>query len=281
MSAVVANPMDADGNPRVTERACPCCGETGPDAFEVLDYSPTWPMRRCQRCGFVFLSVVPAFTEFAADLAWEKQFATHAKTRKQKHPLLTWLSKATRWRLWLKQYDTTMRLFASKVPRGKVLDIGCGSGGGMLSLGPDMIPFGVEISPALAAQADAAFRLRGGKVICAPAVQGLQQLEPNSFEGALLRSYLEHEEAPQEVLRLVARLLKPNGIAVVKVPNFGSLNRVVSGQYWSGFRFPDHMNYFTPAGLARMADQAGLDTTLCNPIMAPISDNMYALLRKR
>lgn len=281
MVEAVANPAGVIGNRRVTERACPCCGETNTEGFHAVDYSMVWPLRRCQQCGFVFLQRVPAFSELAADLAWDKQFATHAKARKQKHPLLTWLSKATRWRLWLKRQDTTMKILASKVPSGSVLDIGCGSGGHMLSLGQGYTPYGVEISPALAAQADAAFQKHGGKAVCAPAVEGLRQLQQGGFDGALLRSYLEHEEAPLDVLKAITRLLKPGGVAVVKVPNYGSINRVVSGRYWCGFRFPDHMNYFTPSGLAKMADQAGLDTRLCNPLLAPVSDNMYAVLSKR
>ena len=37
----------------------------------------------------------------------------------------------------------------------------------------------------------------------------------------------------------------PGGVAIVKVPNYGSLNRMVMGGNWCGFRIPDHVNYFT------------------------------------
>jgi ubiquinone/menaquinone biosynthesis C-methylase UbiE len=44
-----------------------------------------------------------------------------------------------------------------------------------------------------------------------------------------MRSYLEHESEPLGVLKEVYRVLKPGGIAVVKVPNFGSVNRRCHG----------------------------------------------------
>ena len=45
---------------------------------------------------------------------------------------------------------------------------------------------------------------------------------------------------------------------MIKVPNYGCLNRVFLGDKWSGFRFPDHLNYFTPQTLQTMCELAGL-----------------------
>ena len=93
--------------------------------------------------------------------------------------------------------------------------------------------------------------------------------------------YLEHEARPLEVLQRAHSILKKHGIIVVKVPNYNSFNRFWRGGRWCGFRFPDHVNYFTPKTLRILAGQAGYQ--LQHQRLSdrpPTSDNMYAVLRK-
>jgi SAM-dependent methyltransferase len=146
---------------------------------------------------------------------------------------------------------------------------------------PSFIPFGIEISLRLAAAADDAFRKRGGCVINAPCVDGLPRFGGGFFAAAALRSYLEHEAEPLRVLRNLSHVLAPGGVAVVKVPNFASINRRVMGKRWCGFRYPDHLNYFTPKTLAAMAAEAGFATGFGMTGRIPTSDNIWAVLTKR
>ena len=81
-------------------------------------------------------------------------------------------------------------------------------------------------------------------------MEGLKSFAAGFFTAATLRSYLEHELHPRAVLTELHRTLAPGGVALVKVPNYASLNRRVTGRKWCGFRYPDHLNYFTPASLA-------------------------------
>jgi hypothetical protein len=80
------------------------------------------------------------------------------------------------------------------------------------------------------------------------------------------------------VLENLRRVLAPNGFAVVKVPNYGSLNRKVMGVRWCGFRYPDHLNYFTPKTLRAMAAKAGFQTRFALTGRLPTGDNMWALI---
>jgi hypothetical protein len=52
------------------------------------------------------------------------------------------------------------------------------------------------------------------------------------------------------------------------------------GRRWCGFRYPDHLNYFTPDTLRRLARQAGFECGFGPGWRLPVSDNMWALLRK-
>lgn len=97
----------------------------------------------------------------------------------------------------------------------------------------------------------------------------------------IMRSYLEHEAQPKEVLIETARVLQPDGIVVIKVPNYGCFNRTVFGERWCGFRFPDHLNYFTPASLESMCTSAGLSIKRFKFLdKFPLSDNMWLIAGK-
>jgi hypothetical protein len=82
------------------------------------------------------------------------------------------------------------------------------------------------------------------------------------------------------VLTALHRALAPGGVALIKVPNYASLNRLVTGRKWCGFRYPDHLNYFTPASLKAMAAGCGYRTRFGPTDRLPTSDNMYAVLSK-
>jgi ubiquinone/menaquinone biosynthesis C-methylase UbiE len=93
-----------------------------------------------------------------------------------------------------------------------------------------LIPRGIEISREAAAKAGARFVPAGGYAVNAPCLEGLRQFPDDCFTAATLRSYLEHESRPAEVLKKLWRVLKPGAIVIVKAPNFASLNRRVMGR---------------------------------------------------
>ena len=132
----------------------------------------------------------------------------------------------------------------------------------------------------LAKIANERFAERGGACVRASAIEALRAFPDGFFTGAMLRSYLEHEVEPREVLHELARALTPGGTAIVKVPNYGSLNRRLTGRKWCGFRYPDHVNYFTVRSLTKMADGAGFSVSFGLTGAIPISDNMWCALRR-
>ncbi len=80
---------------------------------------------------------------------------------------------------------------------------------------------------------------------------------------------------------MLGRKLRKGGIAVIKVPNFGSVNRMVRGPKWCGIRLPDHVNYFTRDSLTKLADQAGFDIHFPFLLSLPTDDNVVAVLRRK
>jgi len=264
---------------RVLPRDCPLCGAASSQG-KILSYgSDEWPMRQCS-CGFVYLDKAPDYSELATNLSWEKTSKSEDEKRMKERPISQTLSKRTRWRLHLLKRRDIGALVAGASPSGDVLDVGCASGGHLLNLPPAIRPHGIEISEALGRQAASAFAQRGGDAYIGPALDLLRNLPEKKFGAISMRSYLEHEAAPFQVLEQAFRILKPGGTVFVKVPNFGSINRMVRGRAWCGFRLPDHLNYFTPSTLTRMAAKAGFSMKQPFGWRLPTSDNMWAALQR-
>jgi SAM-dependent methyltransferase len=270
----------------VRARECPLCGDRPePEARAAAagryDYD-IWRVVDCARCRFVFIDRAPVYNELSSNLAWEKTKQIEQARRATLRRAAFRISKKTRWRLHIFPRRKFPDLVARHADAGPVVDIGCGTGTQMLALAECYTPHGIEISATQAAMADRALAAKGGFCLHAPALEGLRTLPAGHFAAATLRSYLEHEERPLDVLKAVHRALRPGGVAIIKVPNYGSLNRRMTGRRWVGFRYPDHLNYFTPQSLSTMAERAGFPTPRYGLLdRFPTSDSLYAVLRRR
>ncbi|MEM6900530.1 MAG: class I SAM-dependent methyltransferase [Pseudomonadota bacterium] len=257
------------------KRSCPNCGSE--DRVRLARYSDEhWDNMRCSVCDLIYLREAPVYEALSEDLAWTKQFKIEQKRRKTKQPVVAWLDEKTRWRLHIAR-DDEWAYIAEKISSGRVLDVGCGKGN---RIPEPFTPFGIEIEKEAAAESNAAMAERGGSVIHAPALEGLAQFEDGFFDGVIMRSYLEHEAHPRKVLEATYRALRPGGVIYVKVPNFATINRVVRGREWCGFRFPDHLNYFTINSLRTMADGVGFDFELKNTMSRYTNDNLHCFLTR-
>ncbi len=259
-------------------RVCPLCGADEPRPVGIA--RGPWTVARCGACGFGYLTAAPPLESLSNEYAWEKAAAAEATRRRRARPIVQWLDERTRWRLHIFPRPETRRFIERLAEPGPVLDLGCGDGRQALKLPERYVPYGVEISADLAARADMAFRARAGACVHAPAQAGVAQFPENQFTGAMLNSYLEHEENPLGVLRALARVMRPGAPVVVKVPNFGSWNAAVMGASWCGVRLPDHLNYFTAESLERMAGVAGFTVTRPASANLPTNDNMWSILRR-
>jgi SAM-dependent methyltransferase len=266
---------------RVRTRACPICGDANAATPAGPYGTPAWPIIACARCGFVHMRVVPLTEELVETLAWDKTYAIEQARRAREQKVATWFDTKMRWRLNMfprvEPVDLVNRLGGAG---GPVIDLGCGSGGFLRRLDARFTPYGIEISAALAAQAEAVVSERGGRILAESAEDGLASFPDGFFAGVLLRSYLEHDADARAVMLLLGRKLRADGVAALKVPNFGSINRKVRGAKWCGIRLPDHVNYFTKASLAELARQSGLAIRFPFLLSLPTDDNVVAVLRR-
>lgn len=265
---------------RVQRRNCPQCGRDNRGETPRHSRAP-WDVIACADCGFVYLDRAPVYDELFETMAWRTNWQREEKRRKKARPLSYKASKLTRFRLHMFPRKQVDDLILQHVDSGNVIDIGCALGGRLANLPEQFTPFGVEIESASAAEADKLFRSRGGHAVNASSLDGLRQFDADFFQAATMRSYLEHEVQPREVLTEISRTLAPGGIAVIKVPNYSAVMRPIMGLEWAGFRFPDHVNYFTPGSLRRMVEGVGLSVRRFSlGYRLPTSDNMWMIAGK-
>jgi SAM-dependent methyltransferase len=76
------------------------------------------------------------------------------------------------------------------------------------------------------------------------------------FDVASMFHVLEHIPEPRTILSQLHRVLKPNGLLVVEVPNWGSHMRRLQGLDWL-YVMDHHVNYFDRRSLMRMVATEG------------------------
>jgi SAM-dependent methyltransferase len=267
------------------ERSCPICGEDAAESRAGIA-APPWNLASCRRCRFVYLRNPPEYETLERDFSWDKTFQEERARRATKRSRLersfrAGLARARGLAQTVARRDKLKRLCSRYLRPGPVLDLGCSRGYNAFALPPGAIPLGIEIAPALAAEARDRLATFGGRVIQASVLKGLAGLEPSSCSGAIAKSYLEHEIRPREVLGDLARVLENGAPLILKVPNYGSWLRSARGAAWSGYRFPDHVNYFTPASLERLLEGSGFTVVRFGiGDRLPTSDNMWCVARK-
>lgn len=182
--------------------ACPACGGGGPAFFVERGRR----FERC-RCGLVFQNPRPS-----AEWIRSTPYAGYPDDERQMIPI----------------YEHAMTV----LPRGRVLDVGCGGGGFVRRL-----------------------RARGWDAhgIDFPVDFLTADLE-GPFDAITAIYVLEHVVDPRAFVAKTARLLRPGGMAYVRVPHTSPivrLGRLVAPR-WNFYNTPWHLQDFPPRVLKKL-----------------------------
>ncbi len=140
------------------------------------------------------------------------------------------------------------------VPGGRILDVGCATGGFLKIFGPHWEKQGIELSNELLEAHPAP-----GDV---PIWIGdfLEYEPPELFDVITMFDVLDHARDPAAMVKKAARLLRPGGILCVLVGERTSLFPRLIGKRWHLYIPPTHLTYFSRQGLTKLLEATGFET---------------------
>jgi 2-polyprenyl-3-methyl-5-hydroxy-6-metoxy-1,4-benzoquinol methylase len=152
--------------------------------------------------------------------------------------------------------DRAVRHLKSPAPGARLLDVGCGNGGFLITaqqLGWEA--WGIEPDrDAVTAARAAGLRVEHGGL-------PTTDLPDAHFDVVTMNHVLEHLHDPVSALREVRRVLKPGGMLWLATPNLDSIGRRCYAAAWRGLEPPRHLVLFTISSLTLACALAGL----CQP----------------
>jgi 2-polyprenyl-3-methyl-5-hydroxy-6-metoxy-1,4-benzoquinol methylase len=235
--------------------SCPVClsvvsapALTGSDLlFESTE--KTFTLHLCASCRCLFLDPMPGEEEIAD--FYPPQYWWNS-SRVQSSRLLRKLESVYR-KLVLRDHVSFIARSAGNRRGLDLLDVGCGSGT-LLGLLKErgFRPLGVDFSREAARVAETE---NGVRVI----VGSLEQASfcDESFDVVTLFHVLEHVTNPRRVLVEVSRILKPNGVVILQVPNIDSWQFKAFGAKWYGLDIPRHVIDYSKDAMLRLLHDSG------------------------
>jgi SAM-dependent methyltransferase len=155
---------------------------------------------------------------------------------------------------------------------GRILDVGCGLGFFLRALDPARWDrYGVEPMPlphGYAANAVGSDRI-------AQAPLAASALPPERFDVVTFWDSLEHLADPRAELLEARRVLRPGGLVLIALPNFGSYQARHFGEDWYHLSLPHHLYHFTRPTLTRLLDSCGFGVRVLEDRAGP--DHYHAL----
>ncbi len=257
---------------------CPVCGTDNHNIFihgvDILhDVPGEFTLSKCD-CGMIYVNPQPDNDELQA--YYPDDYCPHRKHnvdhslkkhRKLKIFVLRWYygcpvdqnSAPPKWiRILLKPvlYFLSLSTMKTMIPYhgdGNILDVGCGNGGWLSRLkNAGWKTKGVEIDGPAAQAANEA----GIPVFCGTLIDAI--FPDNSFDVVRLHYVFEHLINPKETLDEIKRILKPDGICLIRIPNIGSAMFKLFKENWFALDIPRHVFHYTPATFSKLAEQHGL-----------------------
>jgi SAM-dependent methyltransferase len=238
------------------DAACPLCGGDAADTvLQATDRlapeeTESYTVVRCHGCGLAYLRPRP--TPQAMGRFYPESYAgggrggtlaaaEAAYRRRQHREVAHWLR-------------------ARRPGRGRLLDVGCGSGDLLAVLRDDgWSVAGVEPSASGAAHA----RERLGLDVTTGRFDG-GGTPGGPFDVVVLSGVLEHLHEPLDGLRRARDLLAPGGlVAVLYVPLLDSPEARLFGPRWLALDAPRHLTHFERGTFAAMVRAAGLRIVDC------------------
>jgi 2-polyprenyl-3-methyl-5-hydroxy-6-metoxy-1,4-benzoquinol methylase len=247
--------------------SCRSCGGRNETTYLL---SAGYRIARCEQCGLWYVNPQPTVDELS-------QFYAMYDDGEQ-------------WRSREEDFNRGVRKailrFASS---GSLLDAGCGSGDFLRC----MREVGFQVNGIEPSETGCSWarETHGIEVFQGMLEDYLTASNRSTFEVVSLLNVLEHLRDPKEMLMQLRKLIKPNGILAVVVPDarfhdfIGRLRGAVgiADPYWleqshsvlSGFKLPDHLSSFQPRTISFLLEQCGFEVLRVQNAPVVLNPNVF------
>lgn len=231
---------------------CDLCGsDEHKFLFEAKDrlhgFEGTFSYVICKNCGLVFMN--PQVSDSDIVNFYPPDYAPHkAKSDTQQKDQSVIQNK-------LKKKPFISSLCKNLSEQSRVLDVGCGSGNFLyeISTVTGCEVYGIDISKTAAKTARENY---GIDVFIGTIMQS--PFPDNYFDVITAWAFLEHVNNPSEVLLKVSNLLKNDGLCIISIPNFDSLNAKLFKDKWFHLDCPRHLYIFTAKTITGLFEKSNL-----------------------
>ena len=230
--------------------ACPLCNSDKISLqFICTDHfisKETFQVYKCGECGFEFTQDYPEENDIGKYYESE-EYISHSNTSKG---ISNKLYRIARNIMLHRKLDITRG--ASGLDTGRLIDIGSGTGyfaDTMKRAGWDVT--GIEINDRARNFSKSMF----GLDVSGP--DDISAMESGSVDCITLWHVLEHFHDPNKFAREVLRLLKPDGVCIIALPNSSSYDAKNYGKFWAAYDVPRHLWHFNPSTFSRFAEKTG------------------------
>jgi methionine biosynthesis protein MetW len=231
---------------------CDLCGsDEHKFLFEAKDrlhgFEGTFSYVICKNCGLVFMNPQVAPGEIVK--FYPHDYAPH----KAKVDTKQLDQSAIKHKL--KKRPFIASLCQRLTGQSRVLDIGCGNGNFLYEIktATGCQAYGIDISKMAAQTALENYDIDvfTGTILEAP-------FPDNYFDAITAWAFLEHVNNPSEVLMKMSKILKDDGLCIISIPNFNSLNARLFKNKWFHLDCPRHLYIFSAKTITGLFEKSNL-----------------------
>ncbi len=259
--------------------ACPVCGGEGKFASNrrdlQFDLQEIYTYASCAACGAFYQTPMPDGEKIASFYPSEYDaYDPPGKLKQRSLPERAVLNAWYGYRLPPRNFLTlalglVLGLFRYRdsVPyceNGRALDVGCGNGKFVRTLGQlGWRAEGLDFSAdAVRAANEAGIPVRQGTLTD-------EAFAPGSFDLVSARHLIEHVPDPTVFVANVRRLLRQGAAFVIRTPNSRALARGFFGANWFPDEVPRHLVLYSPANLDLLLRNAGFERVTVRTFTSP------------
>lgn len=236
---------------------CPVCGsgrfEKEIDCADYFLTQEKFTIQRCEACGLLLTNPRPDLAQLGSYYDSEA-YISHSNSHKG---IVSKVYQQVR-NYTLKQ---KYRMVSKYHSNGKILDIGCATGEFLRVFAQNNWDC-TGIEPNEDAR-NAAAENYGLRVFPEDA---LGQLPEHSFDVITLWHVLEHVPFPDERMQQLKKLLKPDGVLFVAVPNCQAFDAQIYQAHWAAYDVPRHLFHFSQSTMGQLCEKVNMKVQDIRPM---------------